>query len=100
MKLSDIKDLLMLGAVGFGIYWVYKNFPRLPSGADLSRAYTMITHKAVVPTGQVRLVNGQVIAVADIVKAGGVIDANGNFKWQGQPYTILDLGPDGIYEVM
>lgn len=104
MKVSDVKDLAMLAAMGVGVYFLYKFVNKLPSGADVNRAASeaknLLTTSAPRPLGQVRLTNGQVISVNDIVKAGGIIDTTGGFTWQGIRYTILSLGPDGVYEVM
>lgn len=94
----------MLAAMGVGVYFLYKFVNKLPSGADVNRAATeaknLLTTSAPQALGKIRLTNGQVIAVNDIVKSGGVINSSGGFTWQGIRYTILSLGPDGVYEVM
>lgn len=103
MKVSDVKDIAMLGALGVGVYFLWKFINKIPSGADVSRATTEVANligPRVQALGQIRLPNGLIIAVNDVVKAGGVIDGAGNFTWQGARYTISGTGPDGIYEVM
>jgi hypothetical protein len=101
VKFSDVKDLLILAAVGYGIYWIYKKLPSFQQVATTANeAKNLLTSSPVTPTGQIRLPSGQVIAVNDVVQAGGVVDQSGNFTWNGTRYTIYGLGPDGVYEVM
>lgn len=99
---SLLAQLLPVAAVALGLYWIYK---RLPTVADIGRAGSEAMNLFANPTvssqtlSTVALPDGTLVAVSDILDAGGMIDGQGFFVWGGAQYQLAARDPSTGYYI-
>lgn len=104
MKLSNVKDVALLAAIGYAIYF-FKNKIAGPGGvADewIARPIAYVISRWTLPPaahipGGVVLQDGGYIDWDAIIREGSKLSANGTFLWRRRMYKVLPRRADGNY---
>jgi hypothetical protein len=94
-------DLIFFGAVGIGLYLLWKKISG--PGSVIDKTETSIanlfpgTSPSVVVQGMINLPDGSTIAASQIQTTWAPGASNPTFEWGGQTYTLFATGSPGTY---